>query len=293
MLYTGQGGPKNEAEARRLLGLAAAQGDAYAFALLARMHNAAHDRPKVEAEAQRPPHVTKARKGASVNATAQVEDAAALAAAAARADAAMAALLAEEESEAEKARSKKGKAKAKKKAGAPTEASANASVGHASVVEVKAAAVAGTTTKAKAQAGAMAVPVAEAGAKARTAARAEAEAKAAQAEAEEQARNQAEQEAKAAANAHTATEAAAGEETPDHFICPITQDLMIDPASAADGHTYERRAIEEWLVSHSTSPMTGAELKTKDLFPNHIVRGLIRTWQEAQRCRPDDPAARP
>ena len=67
---------------------------------------------------------------------------------------------------------------------------------------------------------------------------------------------------------------------------------MMDPVSAADGHMYERRAIEEWLVSHSTSPMTGAELKTKDLVPNHIVRGLIRTWQEAQRCRPDGPAAR-
>ena len=40
------------------------------------------------------------------------------------------------------------------------------------------------------------------------------------------------------------------------------QDLTIDPVSAADGHTYERCAVQEWLVSHS-------ELKTKDLFPNH------------------------
>ena len=47
------------------------------------------------------------------------------------------------------------------------------------------------------------------------------------------------------------------------------QDLTIDPVSAADGHTYERCAVQEWLVSHSASPMTGAELKTKDLFPNH------------------------
>jgi hypothetical protein len=38
--------------------------------------------------------------------------------------------------------------------------------------------------------------------------------------------------------------------------------------------------------------MTGAELKTKDLFPNHTVRGLIRTWQEAQWCPPEGPAAR-
>jgi hypothetical protein len=135
---------------------------------------------------------------------------------------------------------------------------------------------------------------AEAEAKARAAARAEAEAKAAQADAEEHARNQAEQEANAsAAKAHAATEAAAAEEPPDDFICPITHNLMIDPVSAADGHMYERRAIEDWLVGHSTSPMTGAELEVKMLFPNHIMRGFIRTWQEAQRCRPAGPAARP
>jgi hypothetical protein len=73
------------------------------------------------------------------------------------------------------------------------------------------------------------------------------------------------------------------EEPPDHFICPITHNLMIDPVSAADGHMYERRAIEEWLVGHSTSPMTGAKLEVKMLFPNYAIRGLIRTWQEVQR----------
>jgi hypothetical protein len=39
--------------------------------------------------------------------------------------------------------------------------------------------------------------------------------------------------------------------------------------------------------------MTGAELEFKMLFPNHTVRRQIRTWQEAQRCRPAGPAARP
>ena len=123
----------------------------------------------------------------------------------------------------------------------------DAIVEHASD-EVKAAAVAGAKTKAKAQAGAKAVTAAEAEAKARAAARAEAEAKASQAEAEEHARNQAEQEAKAAATkSQAAKEAAAAEQPPDHFICPITQDLMIDPVSAADGHTYERRVIQGGL----------------------------------------------
>ena len=114
------------------------------------------------------------------------------------------------------------------------------------------------------------------------AAQAEAEAEAAQADG--QARKQAEQEAEAAAaKAPAVKEAAAAEQPPDDFICPITHGLMIDPVSAADGHTYERRAIEDWLVGHSTSPMTGAKLEVKMLFPNHTVRSFIRTWQEVQR----------
>ena len=36
-------------------------------------------------------------------------------------------------------------------------------------------------------------------------------------------------------------------EVPKHFICPISQDLMIDPVVAADGFTYENRQITQWL----------------------------------------------
>ena len=81
---------------------------------------------------------------------------------------------------------------------------------------------------------------------------------------------------------------------PDDFICPITLDLMVDPVVAADSHTYDRGAIQKWFDGgSSTSPKTGAELTATELYPNYTVRGQIRTWQEAQRCRPDGLAARP
>ena len=32
------------------------------------------------------------------------------------------------------------------------------------------------------------------------------------------------------------------------LLCPITQTAMSDPAVALDGHTYERRAIEQWFA---------------------------------------------
>ena len=74
-------------------------------------------------------------------------------------------------------------------------------------------------------------------------------------------------------------------------VCPITQLVMRDPVrhrksdcqqdltlslcpygartqvKAKDGHTYERKAIELWLVDHDTSPLTGVRLASKSLTP--------------------------
>ncbi|EOD27486.1 hypothetical protein EMIHUDRAFT_235692 [Emiliania huxleyi CCMP1516] len=71
------------------------------------------------------------------------------------------------------------------------------------------------------------------------------------------------------------------EEPPADFICPITTEVMGDPVMAADGHAYERTAIERWLATKSTSPMTGAELENTGLFPHHMLRRQIREWREA------------
>ena len=60
---------------------------------------------------------------------------------------------------------------------------------------------------------------------------------------------------------------------------------MIDPVMEADGHSYERSAIERWLATKSTSPMTGEELELTRLFPSHILRRQIREWREAHPGR--------
>ncbi|EOD39925.1 hypothetical protein EMIHUDRAFT_69894, partial [Emiliania huxleyi CCMP1516] len=73
-------------------------------------------------------------------------------------------------------------------------------------------------------------------------------------------------------------------EPPADFICPITTELMSDPVMAADGHSYERSAIERWLATRSTSPMTGEALVHSFLAPNHMVRRQIREWEEANAC---------
>lgn len=51
--------------------------------------------------------------------------------------------------------------------------------------------------------------------------------------------------------------------------------MMVDPVIAADGHTYERAAIQQWLQTHSTSPVTSIPLTHTRLVPNVLARTAI------------------
>jgi hypothetical protein len=62
----------------------------------------------------------------------------------------------------------------------------------------------------------------------------------------------------------------------EQCICPITFEPMRDPVTAADGLSYERSAIEEWLAKKTTSPYTNEPLKNKSLLPNIALRALAR-----------------
>ena len=56
--------------------------------------------------------------------------------------------------------------------------------------------------------------------------------------------------------------------------CPILHETMVDPVICSDGHTYERRAIEQWFREHGTSPMTNLPI-TSNLIPNIALRQMI------------------
>ena len=77
---------------------------------------------------------------------------------------------------------------------------------------------------------------------------------------------------------------------PQAFICPITQDVLVDPVSTADGQTYSRAAIERWLASHRTSPVSNEVLAHRNVTPNHALRNAIEEWRE-QRPMAIDGAA--
>lgn len=68
------------------------------------------------------------------------------------------------------------------------------------------------------------------------------------------------------------------EETPDRFICPITQVIMTDPVYAADGFAYEKTVIKKWLEQSSLSPMTRRKLSNNDLVPALSLKQDIENY---------------
>jgi len=70
------------------------------------------------------------------------------------------------------------------------------------------------------------------------------------------------------------------EAVPPDFFCPITQDVMVHPYCTVDGFTYERHAIQTWLLQHDTSPLTGLPLASDQLRPNLGLQEEIREWVE-------------
>lgn len=72
---------------------------------------------------------------------------------------------------------------------------------------------------------------------------------------------------------------------PKAFLCPILHDVMVDPVLAADGHTYERPAIERWFKKSSVSPMTGQRVKSRDVLPNFTIKSMIQEWIDAENSK--------
>jgi len=62
---------------------------------------------------------------------------------------------------------------------------------------------------------------------------------------------------------------------PDDFLCPITHELMNDPVATVDGLIYERKAIEDWLQTHNTSPLTNKIVDSKTLISIPFVKKQI------------------
>ncbi|KAM8933526.1 WD repeat, SAM and U-box domain-containing protein 1 [Pelodytes ibericus] len=77
---------------------------------------------------------------------------------------------------------------------------------------------------------------------------------------------------------------AAHSDVPDEYLCPITWEVMKDPVIASDGYSYERTAIENWISTKRTSPMTNLPLENLLLTPNRTLKMALNRWLETRSC---------
>merc|ERR1712093_361554 len=66
-----------------------------------------------------------------------------------------------------------------------------------------------------------------------------------------------------------------GVEVAEELCCPLTMEAMVDPVFTSDGHTYERGAIQAWLATNATSPLTNEPLEHVNLVPNMLARSQL------------------
>ena len=65
---------------------------------------------------------------------------------------------------------------------------------------------------------------------------------------------------------------------PYSLKCCITHEIMQDPVVDPDGNSYEKTAIEKWLQTNSTSPITRSPLTLSDLTPNRALKNVIEQF---------------
>ncbi len=61
-----------------------------------------------------------------------------------------------------------------------------------------------------------------------------------------------------------------------HFLL---QDFLVEPVIAADGHTYEKGALQDWLAHCNVSPVTGQPLMSTAVMPNLVISGIVANKQ--------------
>ena len=68
------------------------------------------------------------------------------------------------------------------------------------------------------------------------------------------------------------------EPIPFEFLCPITNKIMKDPVTAADGCNYERTAIRRRFRKNRSSPITNETLTDLEVWPNEELRRRIESF---------------
>lgn len=66
---------------------------------------------------------------------------------------------------------------------------------------------------------------------------------------------------------------------PSRALCQLTGSLMTDPVQTAEGHTFERAALEDWVQQAGTNPLTGVPLNEAGFQAAPAVQSYIQGYQ--------------
>lgn len=70
------------------------------------------------------------------------------------------------------------------------------------------------------------------------------------------------------------------EEISSDFICPITQEILINPVIAEDGNCYEKYAIEYWFTHGNIRTPLGSQPVSSKVIPNNSLKKMIKNFIE-------------
>ncbi|KAG2378598.1 hypothetical protein C9374_008237 [Naegleria lovaniensis] len=74
----------------------------------------------------------------------------------------------------------------------------------------------------------------------------------------------------------------------DELFCPISHTIMSEPVIAADGRTYEKELITQWLREHNgTSPFTRENIGTNTIENVHIKNEIQRFFTTLKSLESD------
>lgn len=71
-------------------------------------------------------------------------------------------------------------------------------------------------------------------------------------------------------------------EISDDLRCPISQDLLLGPVKAADGHAYSGQALQKWFSIRKSSPLNGTLLQDTSMTDNDEIARAANEWVEGQ-----------
>ncbi|BFZ54923.1 hypothetical protein PYCC9005_001960 [Savitreella phatthalungensis] len=67
-------------------------------------------------------------------------------------------------------------------------------------------------------------------------------------------------------------------DVPDHLICPISLQIMVDPVVSKSGRSFDRQAILEHLRHHPFDPLTREPMLGRNLVPNLNLREVVESF---------------